>query len=151
MGELFGDGSAAASDHLLEPDELIEAVTLPPPGAGEHAGYLRGIARDAAEWPLVEVVIRLQVTDGVIKDVVVTAGAVANVPIRLTSAETMLRGCAVADVRARLKGMTVSGTIMNSTSYKLPLLRGCLAAVAAQALSPEPAAWVDGAALEWRL
>ena len=95
MGELFGDGSTAASDHLLEPDELIEAVTMPPPQAGEQAGYLRGIARSAAEWPLVEVVIRLRINDGVIEDVVVAAGAVANIPIRLTSAEAMLRGCAV--------------------------------------------------------
>ena len=80
MGELFGDGSMAASDHLLEPDELIEAVTMPPPSAGEQAGYLRGIARRAAEWPLVEVVIRLWVSDDVIKDVVVAAGAVAISP-----------------------------------------------------------------------
>jgi xanthine dehydrogenase YagS FAD-binding subunit len=151
MGELFGDGSAAASDHLLEPDELIEAVTMPPRRAGEQAGYLRGIARSAAEWPLVEVVIRLWVTDGVIKDAVVAAGAVANVPIRLMSAETILRGCAVRDVQARLGSLTLSGTLMSSTSYKLPLLRGCLAAVVAQALSPEPRASVDGAALEWRL
>jgi xanthine dehydrogenase YagS FAD-binding subunit len=151
MGELFGDGSTAASDHLLEPDELIEAVTMPPPRAGEQAGYLRGIARSAAEWPLVEVVIRLRITDGVIEDVVVAAGAVANVPIRLTSAEAMLRGCAVGDARARLEGMAISGTLLDSTSYKLPLLRGCMAAVAAQALAPEPAASVDGSALEWLL
>ena len=151
VAELFGDGSMAASDHLLEPDELIEAVTMPPPSAGEQAGYLRGIARRAAEWPLVEVVIRLWVSDDVIKDVVVAAGAVANVPIRLTSAETVLRGCAVTDVRARLEDVTISGTHLETTSYKQPLLRGCLAAVAAQALAPEPAAPVDGLALEWRL
>jgi CO/xanthine dehydrogenase FAD-binding subunit len=99
----------------------------------------------------VEVVIRLWVSDDVIKDVVVAAGAVANVPIRLTSAETVLRGCAVTDMRARLADVTISGTHLETTSYKQPLLRGCLAAVAAQALAPEPAAPVDGLALEWRL
>ena len=151
MAELFGDGSMAVSDHLLEADELIEAITMPPPSAGERAGYLRGIARHAAEWPLVEVVIRLWVSDDVIKDVVVAAGAVANVPIRLTSAETVLRGCAVNQVRARLEDVTLSGTHLEATSYKQPLLRGCLAAVAAQALEPEPAVPVDGLALEWRL
>ena len=47
--------------------------------------------------------------------------------------------------------MSISGPLLDSTSYKLPLLRGCMAAVAAQALAPDPAASVDGAALEWRL
>jgi xanthine dehydrogenase YagS FAD-binding subunit len=151
MADLFGDGSMAASDHLLEPDELIEAATIPAPSAGEQAGYLRGIARSAAEWPLVEVVIRLWVSDSVVKDVVIAVGAVANVPIRLTSAETVLRGCPVTDIRARVENVTISGTHLKTTAYKQRLLRGCLAAVAEQALVPEPAAPVEGLALEWRL
>ena len=138
MAELFGDGSAAASDHLLEPDELIEAVTMPPPRAGEQAGYLRGIARSAAEWPLVEVVIRLWVTDGVIRDVVLAAGAVANVPIRLTSAEAMLRGCAVGDVRPRLEGMTISGTLLSSTSYNCRCCAGAWLPLPRRRSRPSP-------------
>jgi hypothetical protein len=69
--------------------------------------------------------------------------------MRAASAESLLRGCPVADVSMRLEGLTFAETMMEATAYKLPLLRGCLAAVVAQALAPEPAAPVDGLALEW--
>ena len=149
MTGLFGDGTAASSDHLLEPDELIEAVILPPPRPGERAGYLRGIARDAAEWPLVEVVIRLWLDGGVISDAIIAAGAIASVPMRVVSAEAALRGCSVGDLPTRLQSVTVAGPMLDATSYKLPLLRGCIAAVAAQALASAPAPTVDTVALDW--
>jgi xanthine dehydrogenase YagS FAD-binding subunit len=150
MAELFGDGGVAASDHQLDSNELIEAVTIPTPRPGERAGYLRGIARREAEWPLVEAVMRLRVDGDIITDAVVAVGAIANVPVRLESAETLLRGCVLSDLSNRLDTLTVAGTTLDATAYKLPLLRGILRAVAAQALGPEAAAPVDGSALEWR-
>jgi xanthine dehydrogenase YagS FAD-binding subunit len=151
MAGVFGDGTTAASDHLLDPDELIEAVTLPPPRRDERAGYLRGIARSAAEWPLVEVVIRLWLDGDVISEAVIAVGAIASVPLRATSAESLLRGCPVADVSVRLQDLTMPGTIVAAAAYKLPLLRGCIAAVVTQALAPEPPIPVDAVALDWSL
>ena len=62
--QLLGDGSNGAADHALNVGEMIEAVELPPPLAGERAAYKRAIGRAYAEWPLVEVVARVVVTDG---------------------------------------------------------------------------------------
>ncbi|HKI16052.1 MAG TPA: molybdopterin dehydrogenase, partial [Roseiarcus sp.] len=62
--QLLGNGSNGAADHALAPGEMIAAVELPPPLAGERAAYRRAIGRAYAEWPLVEVVARVVVSDG---------------------------------------------------------------------------------------
>ena len=59
--QLLGDGSNGAADHALNAGEMIEAIELPPPLAGERAAYKRAIGRAYAEWPLVEVVARVVV------------------------------------------------------------------------------------------
>src|SRR5262249_41475253 len=56
---LLGDGRDGTADHALQPGEVITAVALPPPLAGERAHYRRAVFRSKAEWPLVEVVVRL--------------------------------------------------------------------------------------------
>ena len=53
--QLLGDGSNGAADHALKLGEMIEAIDLAPPVAGERAAYKRAISRAYAEWPLVEV------------------------------------------------------------------------------------------------
>ena len=62
--QLLGDGSNGAADHALKLGEMIEAVDLAPPVAGERAAYKRAISRAYAEWPLVEVVARVVVERG---------------------------------------------------------------------------------------
>lgn len=91
VGELYGDGADPTRDHLLEPDELLTAIVLPPPVAGERAGYLRAIGRAQAEWPLVEAVVRL-VADETISFARVAIGGVAPVPLRLPMVEEALIG-----------------------------------------------------------
>ena len=41
IGELLGDGTNGAADHLLAPGERIEAIALPAPVASERAHYKR--------------------------------------------------------------------------------------------------------------
>ena len=64
VAEVFGDGSDGTHDHLLDADELLTRVTLPPPVPGEHAAYFRATSRAYAEWPLVEAVVRLRIDYG---------------------------------------------------------------------------------------
>ena len=45
--QLLGDGSNGAADHALGAGEMIAAVELPPPLAGERAAYKRAIGRAA--------------------------------------------------------------------------------------------------------
>ena len=89
---LYGDGSDPARDHLLDPDELLTGVRLPPPRAGEKAAYFRAMARAEAEWPIVECLARLVLDAGRIAVARVAVGGVANVPLRLPPVEAALEG-----------------------------------------------------------
>ncbi|NRQ31725.1 oxidoreductase [Nonomuraea sp. NN258] len=92
VAELYGDGSDPSRDHLLAPGELLTAIRLGPPSAGERAAYRRATSRAAAEWPLAEAVARLTVEDGVITSAGVGAGGVAAIPLRLPDVERALIG-----------------------------------------------------------
>ncbi len=88
VAELYGDGTDATRDHMLDEGELITGVHLPPAAAGERASYQRQMSRAWAEWPLVEVVVRLIIDGESIHDARVGIGGVANIPFRLTEVES---------------------------------------------------------------
>jgi xanthine dehydrogenase YagS FAD-binding subunit len=92
IAELLGDGSDGRADHALPPGEMITKIVLPAPLAGERAAYKRAISRAYAEWPLVEVCVRLGIADGKFQLVRLAAGGIAPVPLRLTACEATLQG-----------------------------------------------------------
>jgi xanthine dehydrogenase YagS FAD-binding subunit len=124
--QLLGDASNGAADHALGAGEMIEAVELPPPLAGEHAAYRRAISRAYAEWPLVEVVARVVIERGAFQDVRLAAGGVAPVPIRLSAAEGAAQGSAAAPatIAAAALAATEGAKPLPMTGYKLDLLAG---------------------------
>jgi xanthine dehydrogenase YagS FAD-binding subunit len=124
--QLLGDGSNGAADHALAAGEMIEAVELAPPLAGERAAYKRAISRAYAEWPLVEVVARVVIRDGAFQFVRLAAGGVAPVPIRLSAAEAATQGSpvAAATIAAAARAATQGAKPLPMTGYKLDLLEG---------------------------
>jgi xanthine dehydrogenase YagS FAD-binding subunit len=124
--QLLGDGSNGAADNALGAGEMIEAVALQPPLAGERAAYNRAISRAYAEWPLVEVVVRVVVERGTFQFVRLTAGGVAPAPIRLSAAEAAAQGSAVAPatIAAAARAATHGAKPLPMTAYKLDLLSG---------------------------
>lgn len=121
--ELYGDGSALR-DHQLEPGEMITAIHLPSPTAGERGGYQRLMSRALAEWPLVEVVVRLVVSDGQISLARVAVGGVANIPFRLTEVEQALEGKPASDdaLTAAAREATRRARPLPQTRYKVPMV-----------------------------
>ena len=126
IGQLLGDGSNGAADHALKLGEMIEAVDLAPPVAGERAAYRRAISRAYAEWPLVEVAARVVVERGAFQFVRLTAGGVAPVPVRLAEAEKVSQGAPVSasTIAVAAQAATVGSTPLPMTAYKLDLLAG---------------------------
>ena len=124
--DLLGDGSDGHADHALQPGEMIRAIALPAPLAGERARYKRAISRTYAEWPLVEVCARAVIDDGTFKSVRIAAGGVAPVPLRLTASETALEGQppTEATIAHAAKLAAEGATPLPMTGYKLELLRG---------------------------
>ena len=123
--QLLGDGSNGAADHALMPGEMIEAVDLPPPTPSEGAAYKRAIGRALAEWPLVEVVARVVMSEGAFRCVRLTAGGVAPVPIRLAAAEAAAQGASVSEAAiAAGRAASHDAKPLPMTAYKLDLLSG---------------------------
>lgn len=126
IGELLGDGSNAASDHTLAPDEMIRSVELPTPLPAERALYKRAISRSHAEWPLAEVCVRAVVTNGTFQFVRIAAGGIAPVPLRLAACETALQGkpASAAVIAEAARQATSGAKPLPMTGYKLDLLEG---------------------------
>lgn len=124
IAALFGDGSDARHDHQLAERELLTAVIMPPPLRHERAAYFRAISRAAAEWPLVEALVRLEISEGVIRFARVAVGGVAPVPLRRERVEAALvnrpAGIEVLDAAAALAADGAAPLPM--TGYKVAML-----------------------------
>ena len=124
--QLLGDGSNGAADHALDVGEMIEAVELPPPLAGERAAYKRAIGRAYAEWPLVEVVARVVVTDGAFRLARLTAGGgrAGSDPPHRGGSDGARRAVSAATIAAAARAATQGARPLPMTGYKLELLSG---------------------------
>lgn len=89
--ELLSDGRDPRRSHRLEEDELIVAIRVPLPSVSLRGAYQRATSRALAEWPAVEVGVRLRV-EGVVQDARICVGAVAPIPLRLAAVESELLG-----------------------------------------------------------
>jgi xanthine dehydrogenase YagS FAD-binding subunit len=85
-------GDTPQIDTVLEPGELIIAVTLPPNGIAAHSSYRKVRDRASYAFALVSVAAGLEMEGGMIKDVRIALGGVAHKPWRAERAETALRG-----------------------------------------------------------
>jgi xanthine dehydrogenase YagS FAD-binding subunit len=129
VGDVFGDGRDGIRDHQLADGEIVQAIDLPRATAGERAVYKRAISRAHAEWPLVEIVLRLVLDGSVIREAAVAFGGVAPVPMRSPDVERALVGARVdALPLGDLKRLaTLTAKPLPMTGYKLALIEGLLA------------------------
>jgi xanthine dehydrogenase YagS FAD-binding subunit len=139
VADLYGDGADPTRDHLLAPHEVLAAVELPPPVAGERGAYHRATARVAAEWPLVEAVARLVLDGDTVATAVVAVGGVARTPLRLPEVEAALAGAPPAPQRLHraASAATVRCAPLPQTHYKVDLLRDTIVEVLERAVAVE--------------
>lgn len=138
---LYGDGHDPHRDHLLTPDQILTEILLPAPTPNERSAYFRTISRAAAEWPLVECVVRLVIQDNRITLARVAVGGVANIPLRLTGVEQALEGQPPSDpVLATAAALAKTGTNpLPGTGYKVELLERTVLETLERALGREVA------------
>ncbi|HET6354817.1 FAD binding domain-containing protein [Streptomyces sp.] len=139
VADLYGDGSDPTRDHLLAPQQILTAVTLPAPLPGERAAYNRAISRAKAEWPLVEAVARVTVSDGIVTTVAVAAGGIAHTPLRMTDVEDALLGREPTpeNLFTAATAATTRCSPLPQTRYKVELLRDTVLDVLETALRAE--------------
>jgi carbon-monoxide dehydrogenase medium subunit len=128
----------------LKGDEIIAEVMIPPPGPW-RAAYAKCTTRSADDWPALGVAVAVEAAGEVVKEVRVVIGAAVERPLRLKSAEAMLRGKMFDGRLAKQAGEAaaeeadVVADIHGSAAYKKQLVRIHVA----RALQ---VAWQDGAA-----
>ncbi|MDE2780921.1 MAG: xanthine dehydrogenase family protein subunit M [Chloroflexota bacterium] len=111
IGAFFaGPGVDVLRETVLEPGEFVSGVTLPRPadlgadGLPPRSLYLKAREREAGDFALVSVAVRLGVADGTVRQAAVALGGVAPVPYRATQVEEYLVGRAVSEVDAAHAG-----------------------------------------------
>jgi xanthine dehydrogenase YagS FAD-binding subunit len=116
-------GDAPERDTVLNPSDLIVAVTLPPPLAGARSRYLKVRERASYAFALVSVGVVVAVEDGTVVDCRIALGGVAHAPWRATRAEDALRG-APATREAFVRAATVeldAARPLRDNGYKVTL------------------------------
>jgi xanthine dehydrogenase YagS FAD-binding subunit len=120
-------GDTPARDTVLEPDELITAITLPAPLAGRQR-YRKVRERASFAFALVSVAAQLDVADGRVRECRIALGGVAHAPWRAEQAEAALRGgAATADAFAAAADAELAAAApLRDNAYKVPLARNLI-------------------------
>ena len=93
IGEFYRlPGETPHIETVLEPGEMITAVTIPASDAARKSHYLKLRDRASFEFALVSAAVGLSLRDGVVQEVRVAAGGVGTRPWRLPDVEAALRG-----------------------------------------------------------
>lgn len=121
-------GTEPQRDTVLEPDELITAVEIPPLAFASRSGYRKVRDRASFSFALVSVAAALDVDGGVVRDARVAFGALAHVPWRAHRAEDALRGApATEESYARAADAELAeARPLRDNGFKVPLARNTL-------------------------
>jgi xanthine dehydrogenase YagS FAD-binding subunit len=137
---VVGNGKNPTQSHTLKAGELLAAIELPPPVVGERSAYFRAITRSRSEWPLAEVVVRLEQDDaGVVVRSQVTAGGVANVPIPLKPVMKALTGSGPDGFEAAAATAAAGARPFEMNQYKTAVLAGAVLEALERAAAGTPA------------
>jgi xanthine dehydrogenase YagS FAD-binding subunit len=92
IGEFYRlPGDTPHIETVLQPGEMITAVTIPANAAARNSHYLKLRDRASFEFALVSVAIALEMRKGTVSDIRIAAGGVGTRPWRLPEVETALR------------------------------------------------------------
>jgi xanthine dehydrogenase YagS FAD-binding subunit len=121
-------GDEPQRDTVLEHDELLTAVDLPPLAFATHSHYRKVRDRASYAFALVSVAAAIDVANGVVRDARIALGGVAPVPWRAARAEAALRGApATEEVFGRAaEAELADAQPLPGNAFKLPLARNTL-------------------------
>jgi xanthine dehydrogenase YagS FAD-binding subunit len=118
-------------DTILEPDDLITAVELPPLSLASRSTYRKVRDRSSYAFALVSVAAILNVENGLIADARIGLGGVAHKPWRARKAEAILRGgpATVAQFEAAADAELADAQPLQNNGFKIELARRTIVAV----------------------
>ncbi len=112
-------------EHILEPNQLITAIKVPPPSPGTKSTYLKFREKQSLDFAIVSVAAVLQMEGKVCKKARVVLGGVAPMPWRAAATEAELNGKTLtADVIAKAANAAVDKAMpMKQNAYKIQLTK----------------------------
>jgi xanthine dehydrogenase YagS FAD-binding subunit len=135
-------GETPHLDSVLEPGELIVAVTLPAAAArfAPHARYLKVRDRTSYAFAVVSAAAALRTENGVIAEARIALGSVAAKPWRARAAEATLMGARAEPAAYQLAAEAALAEAKPSgdNAYKIELARRVVARVLALAAAGTP-------------
>lgn len=110
-------------ENILKFNELITAVLIPPLKKNAKSHYLKMGERESHDWPIADVAVMVEYSGKRCKAVNIVLGAAAPVPIRMKSAEELLKGKVIDEETASAAGIEAmkKATPLSMNAYKIPI------------------------------
>ena len=124
----------------LEKNELISELTIPAQGA-RRAAYIKFTAGSFEDWPALGIAVSLEADGDTVRSATVVASAATARAIRLTGAESALKGARIDDKTLARAGdagaqeAEVISDVRGSAPYKRELIRVHVGRAVRQALA----------------
>lgn len=116
-------------ENVLQPGDLVTAVSLPPPVPGSRSAYLKLRDRASYEFALASAAVVLHIEEGYVRHARVALGGVGTRPWRSADAEQILVGApaAAATWQAAAEAALRHATAQSENGFKIELAKRCLA------------------------
>ena len=121
-------GDNVQKETILNPDEIVTEILLPPPAKGLRSSYRKVRARRSWDFALASVALAFQFDGEKIAKARVVLGGAAPVPWRSKEAEEVITGTRLdAETVNRAAAAAVKNAQpLKHNTYKIPLFRGIL-------------------------
>ena len=108
---------------VIEPDELLTAVTIPKPAPGTRSAYQKYGERESFDWAIADAGVVLVMQGDLCRRAVITMGAASPVVRRSTEAEALLAGKLITEETARAAGKAAMTNVqpLSMNAYKVEL------------------------------
>jgi len=108
---------------VIEPDELLTAITIPKPAAGTRSAYQKYGEKESFDWAVADAGVVLQMDSNICRSAVITMGAASPVVRRSAEAEAALIGKPITEETARAAGKAAMANVqpLSMNSYKVDM------------------------------
>jgi xanthine dehydrogenase YagS FAD-binding subunit len=108
---------------VIEPDELLTAVTIPKPAAGTRSAYQKYGEKESFDWAIADAGVVLEMDGNICRRAVITMGAASPVVRRSSEAEAALAGKPITEETARAAGKAAMANVqpLSMNGYKVEM------------------------------
>ena len=131
---------------VVEPDEILHSVVVPPPAEGLRTGYLKFLPRTKEDYSTVSVATGITVDDGRVTSARIAVAGGGSTAVRCEAAEQSLIGAVAADATVQAEAAALVRNALDpisdargSSGYKREMARVCTARLLQRLARKDPA------------